>query len=230
MTGPSKRVALYERVSSEDQDLAGQDRDLRTLVAARGWEVARVYAEKVSATGKVLREEYAHVLRDAQDPNRGWDHLLVWSLDRWSREEKFTRAIVAVEELEGRGIRFHSMKEPMIDSSEDGTPSMGRDLLRAILPVIASFESRRKSERVRTAMRELKAGTRKTRSGRPVGRPARVTPEKTAAILALRGLGLAWKAVAQRVGLPAGTCASVGSLARRGALKTPSTVKGPAPP
>ena len=88
---------------------------------------------------------------------------------------------------------------------------MGRDLLRAILPVIASFESRRKSERVRVAMREIKEGRRRTRSGRPPGRPRRVTPEIAARVRELRGRGLPWKVVAQHVGLPSGTCRKVGS-------------------
>ena len=209
-TSPPPRVVLYARVSSEEQDLVGQERDLRTYAQSKGWAVVKVYQEKVSARGLVLRDEYERVLKDAKAPDRGWDRLLVWSLDRWSREEKFTRAIATIEEIEAQGIKFHSLKEPMIDSSEDGTPNMGRDLLRAILPVIATFESRRKAERVRVAMREIREGRRKTRSGRPVGRPLRATPEKVEKIVSLRRQGLKWVEIASKVGLPAGTCASVG--------------------
>ncbi len=146
------------------------------------------------------------------------------------REESFSRVIATVEELESRAIKFHSFKEPMIDSSDDGCPNMGRDLLRAILPVIATFESKRKPERVRVAMREVREGRRKTRSGRPTGRPIRVTPEKAQAILQFRAQGLPWKAIAGRVGLPAGTCSSVGWKARHGALPTLCSEKGPSFP
>ncbi len=212
------RVALYLRVSTEDQDLAGQERDLRTEAERRGWSVCATWAEKVSGTGKVERKEYERLLSDARRPDRSWSHLLVWSLDRWSREERFSRAVATIEELESLGVRFHSLREPMLDSSEDGIPNMGRDLLRAILPVIAAFESRRKSERVRVAMREIKEGRRKTRSGRPPGRPRRVTPEKREAILRLKAQGLTYRVIAQRVGLPRGTCANVVSRARRGLL------------
>lgn len=85
--------------------------------------------------------------------DRSWGHLLGWSLDRWSREEQFSPAVASIENLEVSSVRFHSAREPTLDSSEDGTPNMGRDLLRAILPVIAPFESRWKSERVRVAMK-----------------------------------------------------------------------------
>ncbi len=216
----SETVAIYARVSSAEQSLEGQERDLREYAASRGWTDLRVYAEKESATGKVLREEYDRLNREAGDPNRPWKHLLVWSLDRWSREERFTLAVLAIEELEAKGVHFHSFKEPMIDTTEDGQPNIGRDLLRAILPVIAAFESRRKSERVRVAMREIREGRRQTKSGKPPGRPRRVTSLHIRRIKECRAEGLTWKQVAQQVGLPAGTC--------KNALRTknPSVEKG----
>jgi DNA invertase Pin-like site-specific DNA recombinase len=217
---PKSAVALYLRVSTEDQDLAGQRRELEAEAARQGWTVVAVYEEKVSGTGKVVRTEYERLLKDAARPDRPWTHLLVWSLDRWSREERFSRAVATIEDLEAVGVRFHSLREPNLDSSEDGTPNMGRDLLRAILPVIASFESRRRSERTRVAMREIKAGRRKTKSGKPPGRPRRVTPEKEAKIVKLRKQGLKWREVAPRVGLPAGTCAAVWSMSRKRATWT----------
>lgn len=112
----------------------------------------------------------------------------------------------SIEELEALGIRFHSLREPPLDSPEDGSPSMARDLLRGILPVISSFESRRRSERTRVAMREIRERRRKTRSGRPVGRPRRVTPEVSARIAEARASGLTWKETARRAGVPAETC------------------------
>ncbi|MHB1887207.1 MAG: recombinase family protein, partial [Acidimicrobiales bacterium] len=105
-------AALYLRVSTEDQDLAGQERDLRAEASRRGWEVLAVYAEKVSGTGKVERREYDRLLADANLRGRSWDHLLVWALDRFSREATFTRATQAVLDLEKVGISFHSFKEP----------------------------------------------------------------------------------------------------------------------
>ena len=208
-------VTLYVRVSTGEQDLEGQERELRAYSTSRGWEVVTVYHEKVSATGKVERPAYDRLLRDAAGPERTWGHVLVWSLDRWSRSTRFSEAVRSIEDIEARGVKFHSFREPMIDSSEDGTPNMGRDLLRAILPVIATFESRRRAERVSVAMRELKEGRRQTRSGRPWHRPIRVTPEKLNALLKLRAQGKPWATVAQAVGLPANTCKSAAWKNRR---------------
>ncbi len=216
-----KGVALYLRVSTADQNLARQERDLTDEANRRGWTVVRIFAEKVSGTGKLERREYDRLLRDARSPDRPFRRVLVWALDRFSREETFTKATQAILDLEKLGVRFHSLKEPMLDTPEDARPNLGRDVLLALLPVIASFESKRRSERVRVAMRDIKEGRRKTRSGRPPGRPIRATPEKVSAIMRLKAEGCTYRVMAQRVGLPRGTCANVVSRVRRGLLRNP---------
>lgn len=199
-------VTLYCRVSTADQDLAGQERELREEASRRGWHVSAVYAEKVSGTGKAERTQYDRLVRDSVALGQARSHLLVWALDRFSREETFTRATQVILDLEKAGVRFHSLKEPMLDTPEDGKPNLGRDVLLALLPVISSFESKRRSERVRLAMKEIKEGRRRTRSGRPPGRPRRVTEEHAAKAEMLRNQRLSWAVVAQRVGLPKETC------------------------
>jgi DNA invertase Pin-like site-specific DNA recombinase len=213
---PGNRAALYLRVSTEDQDLAGQERDLLAEAERRGWEVVVIYDEKVSGTGRVERTQYDQLLRDVARPDRGWTILLVWALDRWSREERFDRAVGAILDLEKAGLSFQSLKEPYLSTppADDANATFARNLLLGVTTSVAAFESRRKSERVRVAMREIREGRRPTRSGRPPGRPRRVTPEKVGRIMELRRQGLKWREVAGRVGLPAGTCASVWSKAR----------------
>ncbi len=217
------RAAIYARVSTEDQSLDGQLRELRAEADRRGWGVVETYAEKVSGTGKIERREYDRLLADAGSSGRSWDHLLVWALDRFSRAETFTTATQAILDLEARGVRFHSLKEPTLDTPEDGRPNLGRDVLLALLPVISSFESKRRSERVRVAMREIKEGRKGTRSGRKPGRQPRITQEQAVTIVQLRNDGVPYSAIAQRVRLPVGTCRMVNSVARRGlrAFTTP---------
>lgn len=238
-------VALYLRVSTEQQDLRGQEYDLRTYAARRGWKIACVYAEKTSASGRVERAAHEALLLEAQSSVRGWRRVLVWSLDRWSRDPSFVRAIGSIEQLEALGIWFHSFKEPMLDSSDDPATRLGRDLIRGILPTLASFEARRRSERTAVAMRELKEGRRKTRSGRPNGRPRRISAEQVTEAIKLRKAGTAWAEVAKRVGLKAETARWAVHQARKGrtfplgaferstppvAVENPSTVeKGPSP-
>jgi DNA invertase Pin-like site-specific DNA recombinase len=228
------RAAIYARVSTEGQDLAGQERDLQRDVERRGWSLIETYREKVTGTGKIERTEYDRLLRDAAAQGRPWNHLLVWALDRFSREATFTKATQAVLDLERLGVTFHSLKEPTLDTPEDGNPNLGRDVLLALLPVIASFESKRRSERVRVAMREIREGRRQTRSGRPPGRPRRVTPELLEKIRVLRDEGhLPWSQVAQNLHVPAGSCRkwhSDAARARAVAASSPEVKTGPTEP
>lgn len=197
---PQAGVALYLRVSTEEQDLEGQSRELRAYAAARGWTVVESYREKASAAGHVERTMYRRLLVDAGDPGREWSHVLVWALDRWSREPSFVKAVGSIEELEAQGISWHSFKEPQLDTGSGDAANLTRDLLRGILSTIATFEARRRSDRTRVSMQEIKSGRRPTRSGRPVGRPRRVTPELVAKAEALRKQDLRWAEVGQRLG------------------------------
>lgn len=226
--GSGSSVALYLRVSTEDQDLAGQERELRAYAEQRGWPIGCVFTEKLSASGKVEREAWTRLREEARLPmTRRFERVLVWALDRWSREPSFVKAVGSIEDLERLGVRFHSLKEPQLDSGDDDSPNLARELLRGILPTIAAFEARRRSERTRLAMQEIKSGRRKTRSGRPPGRQPRVTEYKRSRILKFRDTGLTWAQVAARVGLPAGTCAYVDSLSRRGLWKRRALVTVP---
>ncbi len=169
MTGENVGCIIYGRVSTTSQELDGQVRELEQEAARRGLTVAARHLEKASATGRIERAEYDRHLRDAVDPPRPWTHLLCWALDRFSREETFTKATQAILDLERLGVRFHSLKEPTLDTPEDGRPNLGRDVLLALLPVIASFESKR-SGSASPCERSRKADDGPALDVRPAGR------------------------------------------------------------
>lgn len=117
--------------------------------------------ERVSDSGRVERQAWEELRKEACLPiTCRFERLLTWTLDKWSREPSFVRAMGSIEELELVGVRWHSFKEPMVNSGEGETPNLARDPLRGIPPTVASFEARRRSERTLLAMREVKEGCR----------------------------------------------------------------------
>jgi DNA invertase Pin-like site-specific DNA recombinase len=84
---PTKRVAIYARVSTDDkgQDPENQLRQLRAWCERMGYAVTGEYVEHESG-GKSAdhRKQLAQVFADAS--RRDFDMLLVWALDRFSRE------------------------------------------------------------------------------------------------------------------------------------------------
>ena len=83
----TKRVALYARVSTKDkgQDVENQLAQLREFCERQGWVIHDEYMDDESGTkGKRERSGFARLFEDAG--KRKFDVVLVWSLDRFTRE------------------------------------------------------------------------------------------------------------------------------------------------
>ena len=153
-----QRCAIWARVSTDDQDASNQLAELRQWAGRRGLEVVTEYAlDGASAWKGEHREQLAQALADARTGQ--YDVLLVWALDRLSRE--------GVEATLGLLRRFHaagapvwSLREPWTETAD---PAMA-ELLTSIYAWMARAESARRSERVRAGL------DRRRREGKAVGR------------------------------------------------------------
>ncbi len=78
-----KRIALYLRVSSLDQNHGAQRCDLLQLVQQRaGWEVVEEYVDTISGA-KSRRPGLDRLMRDARHGR--FDLVAVWAFDRLAR-------------------------------------------------------------------------------------------------------------------------------------------------
>ncbi len=194
----SRRGALYARVSTEEQSVVTQLDSLERHAAALAFTIppGETYADQ-GVSGRLNSRPEFDRLREAIR-SRAIDGVLVTKLDRLGRS---ARAVLQFfEEAEAAGVRI-VVTDQAIDT---GSPA-GR-MVRTVLAAFAEFEGDLIRERTQVAMDAIRSGARKTRSGRPVGRPRRVTPEIVSRITELRAAGFKWAEVAQRVGLPAETC------------------------
>ncbi|MDN7866209.1 recombinase family protein [Burkholderia multivorans] len=145
-------VIGYARVSTFEQTLDLQ----RDALNAAG--AVSIYEDK--ASGKSAdRPELQHCLKALRDG----DTLVVWRLDRLGRN--LQDLISIVNELEGRGIRFRSLKE-----SIDTTGPAGK-LVFHMFAALAEFE--RELIRERTLAGLEAARTRGKKGGRPESLDAR---------------------------------------------------------
>lgn len=156
----SRRAALYLRVSTRDQTTENQERELRSWAARLGFELVRLYDETVGGARRD-RNELAALLTAAH--RREFDVLLIWSLDRLSREGIGPMAGY-MGQFRAAGIRVMSHQEPWLDT---GGP-VG-DLLAAVFAWVAQQERQRIGERVRAGQARAKAkGVRFGRRARQV--------------------------------------------------------------
>src|SRR5579863_426253 len=134
-----KRVALYLRVSSTDQNPGAQRCDLLQLVQQRGWQVADEYSDQISG----VRSRRPGLDRLMNDAAHGcFDVVAVWSFDRLGRSVR--HFLQVIDELAHLNVEFVSRRENI-----DSTGPMGHAVM-VILSAVAELERNLIIERVRS--------------------------------------------------------------------------------
>jgi len=157
------RIALYVRVSTEDQakegfSLDAQMRRLEAYCRSRAWTPAGRYIDDGYSGRNANRPAYMQMM-DAMDQ---WDVLLVMKMDRIHRNS--INFALMMDTLRKNGKEFNSIQEKF-----DTTTAMGRFVMD-IMQRIAQLESEQIGERVRMGMeRKAKSGKGTLGSGHPYG-------------------------------------------------------------
>ena len=155
-------IAIYARVSRSDatQDPENQLGPLRSFAEAYEGKIVGEYIDRASG-GKSDREQFLHMLGDAE--KRKFDLLLIWSLDRLSREG-ISNTLGYIERLKRNGVAIKSFQESWLDTRDE---HLGQ-LLIAIFSWVAKQERMRIVERVNAGL--VRAKRQGKRLGRPPGR------------------------------------------------------------
>lgn len=156
------KAALYARVSTADKDQNPevQLEKLRDYCKEQGLEIYKEYIDKASAADLVNRKEWSALMKAAAA--RRIRVLLVWRIDRAFRS--VVHAANTLETLRGYGVGFHSLMEPVIDT----TTAMGEFVFN-ILVAVSQLERQITSQRVQAGVDHAKLHG--TRSGNAIGRP-----------------------------------------------------------
>lgn len=151
------KVAIYARVSTDDQTTENQTIPLIRYAERMGWDY-EVFTEKESTrkTRPIQWGLYNQLLR------KEYDGLLIYKFDRWARS---TRELVEhVENLVSKGIGVYSYTENV-----DLSTSMGK----AMLSIISAFaQLERDIIRERTLAGLARARAKGKTLGRPRGKPS----------------------------------------------------------
>src|SRR5438552_1765473 len=149
-----KRVAIYARVSTVDQDCEPQLRDLREYVAARGWRAAEFVDQGVSGA-RERRPALDRLLAEVKV--RKVDVVVVAAFDRFGRSVR--HLVETLELFRHLGVEFVSLREQI----DTGSP-LGQAVF-TIIAAIAQLERSLIVERVKAGLRRAKA------EGKRLGRP-----------------------------------------------------------
>lgn len=178
------RIAIYVRVSTDDQTTENQRIELERVAKARGWAIAETYTDRgiSGAKGRDKRPGFDRLLKDAV---RGkFDLIAAWSVDRLGRSLQDLVAFLGEIQSAGCGLYLH---QQAVDTT---TPS-GRALF-GMLGVFSEFERAMIVERVKAGIARAKA------QGKHVGRPG--LPEHVRRVV-LKHKKLSGRAVAKLAGI-----------------------------
>ena len=177
------RACLWLRVStdSKGQDPELQRADLERVCLEKGWEIVQVYEVAESAFGKKPRDQFRAMLEDARQAK--FDILVVWSLDRFSREGEWSVSRIMAS-LQDWHVRFYSYSEEFLDTTG---PLAG--FLIPMFAWLAHQESLRKGKSIQLGMAKARA------AGKNLGRPEVAKKLDVSLIARMRGTGESWSAI-----------------------------------
>jgi DNA invertase Pin-like site-specific DNA recombinase len=181
-----KRVALYIRISTGDQNADLQKSELPEYCQFRKWEIVEIYSDTMSGA-KDRRPALDRLMADAR---RGkFDVVAVWRFDRFARST--SHLLRALEEFQSLGVDFVSLRESIDTSTPTGK------MVFTILGAVGELERCTIRERVMAGQKAAK------KRGVRFGRPA--VEVDTEHVLKLRKQGLSWRAISESTGVPKDT-------------------------
>jgi DNA invertase Pin-like site-specific DNA recombinase len=183
-----KRVVIYARCSTRDQETDNQVAQLKAYAAQQNWEVVDTVVD-VCSGGKAATERPGLDKVFDLARRRQFDLLLFWALDRFSREGS-RKTIGYLAMLDDAGVDWHSFSEPYISSL-----GIFKDAIIAILSALAKQEKVRISERTKAGL-ERTVRVNGTRLGRPWTPAERIQKAK-----AFRAQGMTYKAMSAELGI-----------------------------
>lgn len=157
MTG-EKRVAIYVRTSTTEQTTENQTLALMEQAKREGLTIHKIYSDNGASGKNGDRKEFLRMLADADD--RRFDVLLIWSLDRLTREG-ISNMLAYIERFKRNKIAVKSLQESWLDTTDEGVGQL----------ILTIFAWVAKQERLRIIER-TKAGLNRARAqGKTLGRP-----------------------------------------------------------
>src|SRR6478609_7164631 len=172
-----KRVALYLRVSTTDQSIRNQSRELQAIAERHGWEIVATFKDE-GVSGAKGRDERPGLDKLLQAVARKeFDLVAAWSVDRIGRS--LVDLVGTLQELHAKHVDLY-LHQQGIDTTTPGGKAMFQ-----MMGVFAEFERSMLRERVNAALARARA------EGIQLGRPAEIAGDaaKVKAMKAARRAG-----------------------------------------
>lgn len=146
-----KKVLIYGRVSTQSQEWQRQVEELRSLAQSRGWEVVKVFTEKISGAKANSERQSLTEMLDFIDANEV-SKVLVTELSRLGRDT--LQVLQAVEVLNKKGVSLYIQNYGIETLNENGTINAMAQFMITLLAEVARMERRTIRERMASGYRQ----------------------------------------------------------------------------
>ena len=183
-------VAIYVRVSTQQQTTENQLLELYEVCERNDWTVVEEYNETVSGTkGQSDREELNRMMIDAS--RRKFEKVVVWSVDRIGRDMKHLVSVLS--QMKDLNVDLYSYKQGI-----DTSTTMGSSFFYMV-GIFAELENNMRRERQIVGIR------RALENGAKFGRKSKLNDVTISAISSMSDEGQSIRKIAKELNLGVGT-------------------------
>jgi len=151
------KVAIYTRISTEEQTELNQVKVLEQYATSQGWEIGGTYTDVGSAFQHADQKDLKRLLDECQ--RKHYERILVYDVSRLTRKGPL-ELMLLLKRFADKGAPVHSYLDSALN-----VPNEFQPVLIAIYGMIAKTFSTQLSERTKAGMARAKA------EGKHVGRP-----------------------------------------------------------
>ena len=189
----TKRVVIYARVSTNEQNCDRQVAELEQVVKNNNWELVDTYIDKGYSRTTTTRPELDRMMKDAFV--RKFEMVITLELSRLGSSLK--HMIEVVDKFKEKKIQLFIVNQQIDTSSATGY------MFFSIMTSIANYERELISERVKSGLENAK------RKGVVLGRKTNLTPEVEEQIIQLKKEGVGYNTLAKRLSVSVKTIRGV---------------------
>ena len=189
----SKRVVIYARVSTNEQNCDRQVAELEQVVKNNNWELVDTYVDEGYSRTTTTRPELDRMMKDAFV--RKFEMVITLELSRLGASLK--HMIEVVDKFKEKKIQLFIVNQQIDTSSATGY------MFFSIMTSIANYERELISERVKSGLENAR------RKGIVLGRKTNLTPEVEEQIIQLKSEGVGYNTLAKRLSVSVKTIRKV---------------------
>ena len=190
-----RKVCVYARCSTSDQQVSNQLIEIRDHCSKRGWEIVKEYTDE-GLSGTLSRDKrpaFNEMIKDGY--RKKFDSVVCWDISRLGRSMR--ELIMFLSDMKDLDIGICSLRQGF-----DTSTSMG-SIMYQFVGILSEWEASMISERTLAGLKRAK------REGKTLGRRKVTNDTMTAKIIELRNERKSIRQIASEVGISRGTVNNV---------------------